>query len=245
MRENHIFIILIVIALLFLTTLVFQPDSTPTRDGELPERREILVSGEGIITVKPNIAEVLLGVETEAKTAQETQEKNARLMAGLLTKLKNLKIREEDIQTTSLNLFPVRKYNKETGRDELTGYRMTNQVQVIIRDLGALGLIIDQAVRSGANNIHNISFSVDSPEKWQDEALTQAIAKARKKAEVMAEAAGLKIKKVLIITDSTVDLQPYQLDGFRKMKSEAALDTPIEPGAVKVKAHLQMSFEIE
>lgn len=204
----------------------------------------IIVGGEGSVTVKPDIARINLGVETEALTAGEAQKRNAELMTKVVNKLKTLGLMEKDIQTTGFKLYPVRQYFKEINREKITGYRVVNQVTVTVRDLAKLGEVIDSSIKAGANNIDNVFFSVESVKKWQEKAIAEAIKNARSKAEGIAKASGVKIRKVISIIESNVDLRPFVMNEFQKRTLAADAVTPIEMGSVKVNANVQMNFSI-
>lgn len=204
----------------------------------------ITTRGDGFVEVKPDIAQVSLGIELDAPSAAAASEKNALQMTKLTGALKSLGIAEKDIQTTNYNLFPVRRYNKTTQREELVGYRVSNQVTVTVRNLDKLGRAIDQSIQAGATNVNNVAFTVASPSKWRNEAIAKAVADADGKAKALAKASGVQIKKILYITDQTVEVQPFQMDGRNlKLESQQA-NTPIEPGQVRVTANVQMGFEI-
>lgn len=216
------------------------------REGMVNSRNQgIMVSGEGSLTVKPDIAQAVLGIETEAATAGAAQQKNSEVMNKIIADIKGLGIEEKDIQTSNYNLYPDRQVVKGTTQEQLVGYRATNQVTVTLHDLNKLGPAIDEAILSGANNINSINFSVESPDRWRNKAIAKAVKDARIKAEVMAKAAGVRIKRVLSITDVMVDVRSYQMDAQKELfMSGSRAETPIEPGNVKVTANIQMGFGI-
>lgn len=214
-----------------------------------PANQGIIVNGEGETSVKPDLAKVNLGLEAEAATAQEAQRKNADQMTKIVAGLKALGLAEKDIQTTDFSLFPNRQYDKESGHEKLTGYRATNQVTVTVRDLKKLGQVVDDAIGNGANTVGNVTFSVETPEVWRDKTIAKAVLEARAKAEAMAKASGVRIRKIIAITESTVDIRPYQADyGYKREALQSAADTagntPLEPGNVKVTANVQITFGI-
>ena len=210
----------------------------------------IIVNGEGTTAVQPDIARVNLGLEAEAATAKEAQRKNADQMAKIVAGLKALGLAEKDIQTTEFNLFPNRQYDKDSGQDKLVGYRATNQVTVTIRDLKKLGQVIDGSIQHGANTVNSVAFSVETPGKWREKAIAKAVAEARSKAEAMAKASGVRIRKIIAITESTIDIRPFQADfGYKRAEvlqagADMAANTPMEPGNVKLTANVQISFGI-
>jgi uncharacterized protein YggE len=215
-----------------------------------PGNQGIIVNGEGITSVQPDIARVNLGLEAEAPTAKEAQRKNADQMTKIVAGLKALGLAEKDIQTTDFNLFPNRQYDKESGQEKLIGYRATNQVTVTVRDLKKLGQIIDGSIQNGANTVNGVTFSVETPGKWREKTIAKAVAEARSKAEAMAKASGVRIRKINAINESSIDIRPYQTDyGYKRLEvlgagAEMASNTPLEPGNVKITANVQISFGI-
>jgi uncharacterized protein YggE len=205
---------------------------------------EITVNGEGVITVEPDIAYVSLGVNVSAATANEAQVKNATLMSQIIRDLNNSGIDSKDIQTTNFNLFPEYRTTKDSEPDQVIGYRAMNQLAVTIRDIRKVGEVIDLSIKAGANNINSVIFSVNSTESLRDRAIEAAVKDAQSKAEVMAKAAKVNIKRVLSINESAVNVRPMQMDTLYKSALGNAINTPIETGNVKVTVNIQMRFEI-
>lgn len=208
----------------------------------------ITVNGEGNITVKPDMAQVTLGMEATAVTAKEAQQKNTVVMNKVVAGMKLLGLGGKDIQTTDFNLFPDRRYDKASGQEQVVGYRAVNQVTITIRDLAKLGAVIDQSIQAGANNVRNVSFSVESPEKWREQAITKAVKEARSKADALAKAAGIRIKRIIAMNESSINVQPYLMDQSYKraevMGAGDASNPAIEPGRVKVTANVQINLGI-
>ncbi|MGE5581228.1 MAG: SIMPL domain-containing protein [Bacillota bacterium] len=247
-KENCLLLAVIIIGISVIAGLVLQWNSrnlqpVPATNGA---GQGITVSGKGSVTVKPDIAYISLGVEAVGATAQAAQGKNAALMTKVVSNLKNLGLQERDIQTTDFNLFPERRYDKITGQEQVAGYRAINQLRVTVRDLSILGRIVDESIKAGANNVNNIAFTVEKPENWREKAIAQAVKDARLKAEALAKAAGVNLRKVNFITEGNVDVRPFQMDTIRKEQLAGAgmVNTPIEPGNVKVTAEVQMNFAI-
>jgi uncharacterized protein YggE len=248
-QKNYLVIAGIVIGIILISSLIFQLTGS-IRSGFVssPGTQGITVNGEGSISVKPDMARVTLGMEAVAATAKEAQRKNTAAMNQIVSTLKNLGLAAKDIQTTDFSLFPERRYDKVSGQDRVVGYRAANQVTVIVRDLDKLGPAIDQSIQAGANNVQNISFTVESPEKWREQAIAKAVKEARNKAEALAKAAGMRIKRIVAMNESTIDVRPYLMDqGFKKAEvlgAGDAVNPVIEPGSVKVTANVQMNFGI-
>lgn len=248
-KQNYLIITAIVIGIILVFGLILQlSGSFRSVSSSNATPQGITVNGEGNITVKSDMAQVTLGMEAAAATAKEAQQKNTAVMNKIVAGLKLLGLAVNDIQTTDFSLFPDRRYNKTSGQEQVVGYRAVNQVTITVRDLAKLGAAIDQSIQAGANNVQNVSFSVESPGKWRNQAIAKAVKEARAKAESMAKASGMRIKQIIAMNESGINISPYQMDyGYKKAEVLGAGDTlnsPLEPGSVKVTANVQMNFGI-
>ena len=171
--------------------------------------RLVTVTGEGTVSVPPDMATIHLGVTTQAASAREASDANARRMTALLTAIKGGGITESDIQTSSLSLQP-QMGGGNTPR--ITGFQASNQVTVKVRDLTALSALLDKTIAAGANDVSGIEFAVSERSKALDRARKDAIEDARRKAELYASAAGAKAAAVAMISE-TSHQPPPRLDG--------------------------------
>ncbi len=213
--------------------------------------RRLSVDGYAEIEVAPDIAKISLGVESEAASASLAQQKNAKAMAAVVDALQKSGVAREDIQTSGYNLFPVRTYDSASNREKLVGYRASNLLHITTRNLEGVGKLIDEAVRAGATNVGEISFSLADESAWENEAATKAIAVAQSKAKAMARAAGVSLGRPLMISHNSMrfDFMPVASMGQMKAVSLASpsrtdVPTPVEPGKITVRASVQMLFEI-
>lgn len=197
----------------------------------------ITVSGEGQVSVAPDLALLSGGVSTTGKTARESSEANAKLMTAVMGALKAAGIAEVDIQTTRLSLFPLRD-NSKTSDLRIIGFQATNQVTVKIRDTGKVAEVIDRLVGAGANDISGLQFVVSAPSKPLDQAREAAIADARRKAEIYATAANAKLGAAVSITEEgTVSPGPMVMRSAKEA-------TPIAPGEQIQRISVSVSYEL-
>jgi uncharacterized protein YggE len=161
----------------------------------------ISVTGEAQVSVPPDLAHIDGGVTSEAKTAREASEANNAAMGKVLLALKGAGIDEKDYQTSRLSLQPQNSSSKPGGPSTIVGYRASNRVTIRLRDIAKLANVIDTLVGAGANEIGGINFTVSQASKLLDEAREQAIADARRKAEIYARAAGVTLGAPLSITE--------------------------------------------
>ena len=161
----------------------------------------ISVTGEATISVPPDLAQVDAGVASDAKTAREASEANNTAMAKVLSALKGLGVAEKDYQTSRLSLQPQYPPNR-SGPAPIVGYHANNRVTIRLRDITKVANVIDTLVAAGANDIGGINFMVSQASKLLDDARTQAIADARRKAEIYAKAAGVTLGAPLSISEA-------------------------------------------
>lgn len=173
--------------------------AAPARAEDFPSA--ISVSGEASVSAAPDLAQIDAGVASDAKTAKEASDANNAAMGRVLLALKSAGIAEKDYQTSRLSLQPQYGQNKSTGASPVTGFRASNRVTVKIRDVTKVAGIIDTLVGAGANDIGNISFEVTQASKLLDDAREQALADARRKAEIYAKAAGVTLGAPLSVSE--------------------------------------------
>jgi uncharacterized protein len=161
----------------------------------------ISVTGEATVSVPPDEAQVEGGVTSEAKTAREASEANNAAMGKVLSALKSAGIAEKDVQTSRLSLQPQNAPNRAGVASTIVGYRASNHVTIRLRDVGKVAGIIDTLVGAGANELGGINFMVSNASKLLDEAREQAVADARRKAEIYAKAAGVTLGAPLSISE--------------------------------------------
>jgi hypothetical protein len=200
----------------------------------------ISVSGEASVSVPPDLADVEAGVTSEAKTAQAASDANNTAMGKLLLALKNAGIDPKDIQTSRLSLQPQNAPNR-TGPSAITSYRAGNRVTVRLRDVTVVASTIDMLVAAGANDIGGIQFMVSQASKLLDDARTQAVADARRKAEIYAKAAGVTLGAPLSISEEG---SPGPMP-FRKMAGGMAAASPVAQGEETLSVTVNVSWAIK
>lgn len=198
----------------------------------------ITVTGEATVAVAPEAAVIRIGVSSLDKTARDASDANAKQMTAVIAAIKNDGIAERDIQTSRLSLQPQYDASK-AGPARLTGFQATNQITVRIRDIEKLPAVLDRAIAAGANEMSGIEFVVPEQSKLLDRAREDAVADARRKAELYARAAGAKLGHVVAITEegSTPPVRPMQV-----LRSGAQV--PIAPGEQNLKAVVTISYEL-
>jgi uncharacterized protein YggE len=208
----------------------------------------IWVSGEGKVTVVPDLAILSLGVEAQAATTGQAQSEAATAMDAVMKELGANGVDDKDIKTSQYSVYPVRRWDQQREEEILVGYRVNNSVTAKIRDVEAAGTIIDAVTRVGGDyiRIDSISFTVDDPSEYYEEAREKAIKDARAKAEQLADMAGVKLGKPTYISESG-GYVPYHTT--RVSYAEAAPVPPAEPtsispGETEVTLNVQIAYSI-
>lgn len=173
----------------------------PTPAGADDMTRQITVSAEGSVSAVPDAARIHSGVQTSAPSAQAALAENSKLMSNLVDGLKAMGVDPRDIQTASFNVQPQYQHNRDGTPPDVTGYQVVNEVNVLLRDIEKVGATLDKMIQLGANQVRGLDFEVLDSEKLSDEARKEAMANARRRAEVFAAAAGARIGKVLEIRE--------------------------------------------
>ncbi len=207
-------------------------------DPERTAERSITVSAQGNVTADPDIAYFSVGVATDAETARDALAKNSLAMTKLIEGLQATGIAQRDIQTSAVNVEPRYTLAKDNRTQTLSGYRVTNQVHVIVRDVKRMGEVIDQAITLGANQIGRVSFEVSNADALKDEARKTAMANARKRAELYAAAAGVALGPVLRIFEEPAESRLAPI-GVQRAVSGAV---PIEPGSRTLSTEVQVTW---
>jgi uncharacterized protein YggE len=206
----------------------------------------VSVSGHGSVNVTPDTAQVNIGVDVTLPSLDEAQAESDAQANAIIEAVKASGVADEDVQTSNYSVYVVRNYDEMGNLGEITGYQITNQVNVTIRDVEMVGEILNAAIDAGANNIYGITFYVDDTTAAASEARILAVEDARQKADELAAASGLSLGRLVAISEGT-SLPPlppiYQRAGGAGMEMDAA--APIEVGSTEVAVDVQMVFELE
>lgn len=200
--------------------------------------RMLIVTGNGRVSVEPDIASIQLAVITEDESLSKAQQDNAQTMNQVIQSLVDLGIPRENIRTTSYQIFP--RYDFVDGEQLLRGYEVTNQITVRISPISEVGTVIDTAVQNGVNRVSSIQFSVTNVENYYQQALIQALENAQAKASTIAESLQVDLDLTPIKITEEVSETPA---AFKTMAVSAeSFSTPIEPGEVGIRAVVEARF---
>lgn len=206
-------------------------------------RLDVVARGE--VRRVPDIATISAGVVTQATDARAALAQNAERMARVRTALQRAGVAQRDVSTAQIALQPQYRY-AENQPPVVTGYQANNVVSVRFRDIGKSGAILDALVAEGANQLTGPSFGVDRPEAALDEARVAAIGSARARADLYARATGLKIKRIVSISESGDYGAPPSPPVMLQMRAmDAAAKTDVAPGEQTLAVTVNVTFELE
>jgi uncharacterized protein YggE len=203
------------------------------------------VSATGEVTRVPDVAIISAGVVTRQSTATAAIQEAADRMSRVLAALKRAGVEDRDIQTSSVSLNPEYRYENNQP-PQLVGYSASNQLTIRFRDIRNSGKILDALVSQGANQINGPNLTIDKPEAALDEARAKAVAAARARADLYARSLGLRVVRVVSVSESGGYAPPPPMPPMVMMaeRSQAA-DTKIVPGEQKLQVTLGVTFELQ
>ena len=220
--------------------------SVPARAQQEPRVANLDMVGRGTVTAAPDMATVTSGVVTDRDTAAEAMAANSEAMTAIVDAIKAAGIEPRDIQTSGFSVAPrYAGYDSSSGNNaaRIIGYRVTNNVTVKVRDLTGLGTLLDAMVGTGANAVGGIGFIVSEAETLKDEARRAAMADARRKAELYAEAAGVQLGRILSISEQ-VGYQPKAMM-VRNFAAAEAASAPVEAGEESLEVQVNVTWELQ
>ncbi len=202
----------------------------------------IIVSGEGVVALAPDMATIQLGVSERAASASDAMRQTSEKVTAILVQLDGLAVAGMDRQTSGLYLRPV--YDNRPREDnspvEVVGYEAGNTVSVTVRDLSKLGMLLDAVVAEGANDFNGLQFGLQDNAEALIAARKGAVADAMARASQLAQAAGVTLGDVVQMSETSQGYRPMEM----RASKMSSMDMPIEAGEVDVRAQVTMQFEI-
>ena len=203
----------------------------------------VVTLGEGVVKRAPDRAWVTIAAESRAKTPGEVQKLNADAMSAVMQKLKGVGLPAEAIRTAAYELRP--EFDYANNRQTLRGYLARNAVEVRVDDLPKLGEVLDVAVGAGATSVSGIRFDLKDRSSAEQMALQRAVADARSQADTAAQAAGMKVERVVRIEVHREAPMPPPRP-MMAMRAEMAMSSepPMAPGELEIKATVTITAAI-
>ena len=234
------------------TPLLASPAAMAMNHNSIQPETTLTINAEAKINVAPDIAYISAGVTEERATASEAMAAQAAAMNGVFSALEKAGIAPKDMQTSGLSLYPRYDYLEVTQRDgsvrgeqKLAGYVASNSITARVRKLDTLGATIDSLVKAGGNTFSGVTFALDNDKDLKNQARTQAMKEALAKAELYANAAGLKVARIVTISEGyEYSPQPVMMARAEMAMMDASAPTPVAAGEVGVTASVSVLFEL-
>lgn len=245
MKKAHIFLatlITLVVAAIVIVALVMA-----NKNNNL---ERFSVNGSGTVYAKADIANLEVGLKTGAKkTAADATVESTNKMNEIIGELKKLGIEDKDIKTSNYNLSPVYNYTQDKGQ-ELTGYEVTQNLTLKIRDLSKIGDVIAKTTEKGANQVGNIGFTIDDEFALKNQARELAIKKAQEKAALISQQSGLKLGELKGVYENADQPQPIMMSYTNAKMDSAGLgggiaSPSIQSGQNEIKVDVTLTYEVK
>lgn len=226
-----------------MRTLIFACLLCPVLAWAEPPTPVLSLTGQGLVQVVPDMATVSIGVESQEKTAGAALAANTEQAGAVIAALKDAGIESRDIQTSNFSVQPAYADHRNQGPDgpRVVGYRVYNQVIARVRVLDDLGGLLDRVVATGANRIGGISFGLAEDGEARDAARKLAVGEARRKAELYAAAAGVRLGPILSISEAGGHFGPQPM---AMEMARSAAPVPIEAGSASISATVSVTWQI-
>ena len=211
------------------------------------EQPHISVRGNGVVSAKPDMVNLQVGVQIQNASLDGAQTEAATKADAIVNQLKAAGIEEKDISTAQYNVEPVMNY-RENEPPTVTGFRVTNIMNVKVRDITKAGKLIDDMVKSGANTIYGLSFSFSDPTAVMKQAREQAMNDAKAKAQELASLGGVALGAPIVIDDGGANVPPIIMDQAMNAGAErsvAAMAPPINPGQQEIRVDVTVIYAIK
>ena len=239
---RNLILLFVSISALIISTVAMADDDKPVS--------RILVSGEGRAELAPDTAILSLTVTREAETARNALDANSTAMAEVLKAMKAAGVKETDLQTSGFSIQP-RYFHppvQPSGKREapqIVGYTVRNSLTVRVRDVSAVGTILDKSVSLGVNEGGNIRFTNDDPSGAITQARTRAVRNAMAKAKTLADAAGIKTGRILEISEHSSNPRPMHIAQAEMSLARSSSAVPVATGENTYKVMVNISLEID
>jgi hypothetical protein len=205
-----------------------------------PAPHTITVSANGKVTIVPDVARVTLGVTYTRPSVKAARADAAATMTKIIGAVKKLGIADADIRTVGINLYP--QYNN-SAPPRVTGYSISEQLEITIRDLDKAGDVVDATTAQGATDVNGISFELADPDKAMNDARAAAVSAAQASAQAMASAGHVSLGPVVSISDAS-PVSPIVYGKAMLSAADGAVATPVQPGTQDVSVTLTVVFAI-
>lgn len=238
------------LAVLLSAILVAMPACAQEQGGQCQDKvkgTELVINASADVKASPDVAMLTAGVLSVAPNVAAAMKDNTAKMNALFAAVKEAGIAEKDMQTNGFSIQPQYMY-AENQPPKITGYQVSNNLTIKVRDMSKIGTMLDALASRGANQVSGPDFTIDNPDALMDKARVEAVAKARARADLYAKAADLKVKKIIAISEQSM-AQPmpiYKAARMEMAQADAAMGAaPIAAGEVQMSVSVNVGFELE
>ena len=225
-----------------LALLVSLPAAGLAETGPAEIAGRLTVTGEGMAAAAPDMAIITLGATAEAKSAKDAMDETSAITQAILGRLEEAGIAPRDKQTSDLSLTPLWSHrNASDSRPRIEGYQASNRITLRVRDLERLGGVLDAVLTDGANQLGGLTFTLQDPGPLTDEARRRAVADARAKAELYAEAAGVELGALISLNEEGGRMPRPEMMSMARAADSAV---PVAEGETTISARVHMVYEI-
>ena len=230
---------------LLLIFLLSIPGLALAQDNTLPDKPVVVVSASGLINVTPDQARISMAVLKTDPSLTKALQANNLTTEQVMSALKKAGISGENIKTSNFSVYPEYDYS-EKGRGKITSYQVRNEISVLVNNLDRVGEILNTAINSGANTLNYINFTKADTLDAENQALTQAVNRARDKALVLSNAAGRNLGRLINISEGYSQPIPYSNVVYAESaKGMGDAAVPINPGELQISANVTLIYELE
>lgn len=219
-------------------------------EDEMDHHRTVTVVGEGVVKIKPDIAQVTIGVEVVKPTVKEASAEVNAIMDAVMAALDEAGVEEKDIQTSGFSIWVERVYGPDGSfDDEQNRYHVNNSVFATLRDLETVGATLDAAIEAGANNIYGVTFSLADPKSVESDARAKAVENAKAKAEELAALNDAEVGAVVSISEVIGQGGGYFGGNFAASQMQlgggGGGGTSVSPGELSLSMQIQITYELQ
>ena len=233
-----------ILVLLLLGTLLVQQGQNPSSPSQSTGQPEGLnVSAEGVVFATPDIAKLYMGVHQNGREASGIEDQLSTRINAIKDKLRELGVASEDIKTTDFNIYPEYNSFAPNSTPTIRSYTGRHILEITVRDLTRVNTIADATIAAGANEVQNISFTVEDPDSLLEEARAQAIQKAKDKAKQLADAADIRLGRIISINEYPMST-PFDARMGYGMGGAESSQVGLEPGNMEVRVNVTLIYAI-
>jgi uncharacterized protein len=218
-----------------------QAQLAPATQPQLLDGTLLTISAQGETKIAPDLATINIGVVTQGSTADAALGANSAKMNAVVAAIKRAGVADRDVQTANLSVNPQYQYG-ENQPPKLQGYEATNNVTVKVRNLANVGKVVDGVVSVGSNQVNGISFGLDNDDKATDSARTDAMKKARARADLYATAAGLKVSRIVSISEGGGSGPVYPMPMMARAQMAGNAAPPVAPGELSITSDVTIVY---